>query len=260
MVKSYKNISKDELALLSRAEYESVTFLTKDYVRKIYPDLIKAANILNRLTKKGRLIQIERGKYFIVPLRAPNQFWSPNEFIVADFWMKDVPYYIGYFTMYNYWGLTEQISQKVFILNTKKSLSKTIAGVNYQAIKIASDKYYGTTKITIDGKQIVVSDKERTLVDLIFNPISSWDEVLKIYKDNLNKVDLDKLISYIIKFPVGSVRKRAGYILETSGCPDKYLNKIKKSLGNKASYDCFNPFKKTRFGTINKEWALILNG
>jgi predicted transcriptional regulator of viral defense system len=162
--------------------------------------------------------------------------------------------------MYNYWGFTDQISQKVIILNTKKSLSKIIAGVSYQAIKIASDKYYGTTKITIDGNQIVVSDKERTLVDLIFNPISSWEEVQKIYKNNLNKVDLDKLSSYIIKFPVGSVRKRAGYILETSGCPDKYLNKIKKSLGNKSSYDCFNPFKKTRFGTINKEWGLILNG
>ena len=260
MNKNYRNISKDELALLSRAEYDSVSFLTKEYVRKVYPQASRAWKILTTLTKKGRLIQLERGKYFIVPIKAPDQYWSPNEFIVADFWMKDIPYYIGYFTMYNYWGFTDQIPQKVFILNTRKSVSKTIANVKYQAVKIAPNKYYGTTKITIEGRQIVISDKERTLVDLICNPISSWEEVQNIYKKNLRKIDVGTLIDYLVKFPAGSVRKRAGYMLEKIGCPAKYLNKIKSTLGNGSSYVCFNPFKKSRTGAINKEWGLILNG
>ncbi len=99
---NYSSLSKDELLLISRAEYEKCKLITNEFATKVFGDSRKAANTVDRLRKKGRLIQLERGKYILVPIKAPNQMWTPNELVVASLWMGDAPYYVGYFTMYNY--------------------------------------------------------------------------------------------------------------------------------------------------------------
>ena len=93
-INEYKGLSKAELALLSRAEYENVKLITGKYVQSITGNKNKSASMLSRLAGKGRLLQISRGKYFIVPLRAPKQMWSPNEFVAAKYWVNCGEYYI----------------------------------------------------------------------------------------------------------------------------------------------------------------------
>ena len=255
----YKSLSKDELYLISRAEFERKKLITTEYVRKIFCDAKKSTNILNRLTKKGRFIQLEKGKYILVPIKAPSQLWTPNEFVAAKFWMGDVPYYIGYFTMYNYWGFTEQIPQTIFVLNTKKSRTKIIGNVRYKAVKIDERKYYGIKKIKIDDEVVCISDKERTLVDFIYNPIGSFDNIKKVLKSKLPEINMDRFIKYLTSFPVVSVRKRAGYILEQLDTKKSYLRRIQKVLGNESTYTLFNPSETSRKGRVNKKWKIIVN-
>jgi predicted transcriptional regulator of viral defense system len=255
----YKSLSKDELYLISRIEYEKKRLITTQYVREIFGDAKKAANILNRLTQKERFIQIEKGKYILVPIKAPNQLWVPNEFILAKLWMGDTPYYIGYFTMYNYWGFTEQVPQTVFVLNTKKSRTKIIGNVRYKAVKIDKRKYYGIKKIKIDDETVCISDKERTLVDFIYNPIGSFENVKKVLDDNLRQINTDRFVKYLISFPVVSVRKRAGYILEQLNCRNSYLKKIQKTIGSEKTYSLLDPSKPSRKGKLNKDWRIIVN-
>lgn len=256
----YKSLSKDELYLISRIEYEKKRLITTEYVRKIFGDAKKAANMLNRLTQKGRFIQIEKGKYILVPIKAPNQLWTPNEFITAKLWMGDTPYYIGYFTMYNYWGFTEQVPQTVFVLNTKKSLTKIIGNLRYKAVKIDKRKYYGINEMKIDDETVCISDKERTLVDFIYNPIGSFENVKKVLDDSLRQINMDRFVKYLISFPVVSIRKRAGYILEQLNCRNSYLKKIKKTIGSEKTYSLLDPSKPSRKGKLNKDWRIIVNG
>jgi len=256
---TYSSLSKDELLLISRAEYESRKLITNDFTKKVFGDAKKAANTVDRLRKKGRLIQLERGKYILVPIKAPNQLWTPNELVVASLWMGNAPYYIGYFTMYNYWGFTEQVPQTVFILNTKKSRTKKIGDTRYKAIKIKSNKYYGVEKIKIEDVEIVISDRERTLVDFIYSPIGSFEIIKLVIEQNIQKIDAQKFIKYLIQFPEVSVRKRAGYILEQLDYPRGLLDKLKKSLGRQGTHVVLNVFNKSRRGKINKDWGIIVN-
>jgi len=257
---NYKGLSKDEIYLISRSDFEKQKLITKEYTEKLFGSSKKVANILDRLTRKGRLIQIERGKYIVVPIKAPNQLWVPNEYITAKLWMGDIPYYIGYFTMYNYWGFTEQIPQTMFVLNTKKSCTKTIGNVRYKAIKIDKRKYFGIKTVKIEDDFVCISDKERTLVDFIYKPIGSFGNVERILKDNLNKIDIEKFIRYLIAFPVLSVRKRAGYFLEKLNCRKSSLKKLQKTIGNKTSYVALNPSSSSRKGKVNKDWRIIIDG
>ena len=259
MKNGYKSLSKDELYLISRAEFEKQKLITTQFVQKLFPDKNKASRVLVFLTQKGRLIRIEKGKYILVPIKAPNQQWMPNEFVITDLWMGGTPYYIGYFTMYNYWGFTEQVPRTIFVLNTVKSCKKEISGIRYEAVKINPRKYYGIEKIKVEDQDVCISDKERTLVDFACNPLGSIRNFEMALKDSLNSIDIGKFVRYLIKFPVVSVRKRAGFLLKRSGCQDKALEPLRKSIGEKRVLALLDPYSQTRKGKINNEWKIIVN-
>ena len=256
---NYKNLLKDEIYLISRAEFERQKVITTQFAQKLFTDKNKASKTLASLTRKNWLIRLEKGKYVVVPLKAPNQKWMPNEFVVAALWMGDTPYYIGYFTMYNYWGFTEQIPRTIFVLNPAKSRKITIGNISYQAVKIDQRKYYGIQKIKIDDQEVCISDKERTLVDFAFNPLGSMRNFETALKENISEIDLKNFVLYLKKFPVVSVLKRAGFLLEEMGCENKYLNDLKTSIGKQKTFVVLNPFNKSRKGAVNKEWQIIAN-
>ena len=258
--KGYSELSKDAVYLLSRSEFEKQKVITTKYAVKVLGSYRKAASMLGALAKRNRLIQLRRGRYLLVPLKAPNQLWMPNEYVVAALWMDEVPYYIGYVSMYNYWGFTEQIPQSVTVLNTMKEWKRNIKNIKYIAVKISPRQMYGIKKIRIDEEDICISDKERTLVDFIFKPMGSWENVQAVINGQIGKIDIQKFIRYLIKFPVAAVRKRAGLMLERAGVPQKDLAELKKSIGAKNTYINFNPFVKSRKGKVNQCWKVIING
>ena len=259
MKSGYKNLSKDELYLISRAEFEKQKLITTPFVQKLFPDKNKASRVLFFLAKKGRLLKIEKGKYVLVPIKAPNQQWMPNEFILAALWMGTAPYYIGYFTMYNYWGFTEQIPRTIFVLNTAKSRKTVIQGIRYEAVKIDPGKYYGVQKIKIEDQEVCISDKERTLVDFAYNPLGSMRNFESALQTALKEIDVEKFIRYLKQFPVVSVRKRAGFLLRELGCGNKALEGLRKSLGTTRTFVLLNPFNPARQGKLDKEWQVIVN-
>jgi len=258
--KGYSELSKDAVYLLSRSEFEKQKVITTKYAVKVLGSYRKATSMLGALAKRNRLIQLRRGRYLIVPLKAPNQLWMPNEYVIASLWMDEIPYYIGYSSMYNYWGFTEQIPQSVTVLNTMKEWIRNIKNIKYVAVKVSSRKMYGIKKTKIDEEDISISDKERTLVDFIFKPMGSWENVQAVINEQIGKIDLPKFIRYLIKFPVVAVRKRAGVMLEKAGVSPKDLTKLKKSIGAKNTYVIFNPFIKSRKGKVDQDWKVIING
>lgn len=255
----YSSLSKDELYLISRAQYERQQLITNEFASRLFRDAQRTAAVLDTLARKGRLLQLQRGKYLLVPIKAPNQQWSPNEFMVAALWMGDIPYYIGYFTMYNYWGLTEQIPQTIFIVNLKKNVKKTIGGVKYEAFKVDEKKYFGVQKVTVEDTDICISDKERTLVDFIYKPIGAFSNIPTVIKENIGQIDMEKFAGYLTRFPVVAVRKRGGFFLEEIGCNNSILEKLQKSIECDNSYIVLDPTNKSRKGKINKEWNIIVN-
>ncbi|OQA04283.1 MAG: hypothetical protein BWY69_00039 [Planctomycetes bacterium ADurb.Bin401] len=254
----YAGISKDELYLISRAEYEKQKLITTDFAKKLFGNLTKASYILTCLTKKGRLLQLQRGKYLLIPIKAPNQQWSFNELVLAALWMEGIPYYIGFYTMYNYWGFTEQVPQTVFVLNTKRSCKKKIGQILFRAVKIDELKYYGVQKIKIENETVCISDKERTLVDFLNNPVGS-QSVENTLRLGIKQIDIEKFIKYLLKFPIAAVRKRAGYLLEKIGAEPKMLKRLQKSIVDDNTYVVLDPRKKNRKGSVSKEWRIIVN-
>ena len=112
----------------------------------------------------------------------------------------------------------------------------------------------------MEGQDISISDKERTLADFIFRSMGSWENVQSVINAQINSLDISKLISYLIKYPSAAVRKRGGLLLEKAGVCRDDLNILKKSIGGKNTFTGFNPFISSRKGKVNTEWKLIING
>ena len=256
---NYPDLRKEELYLISRAEYEKLKLITTAFARKLFPQPQVAAAVLDSLSRKGRLIQLQRGKYFLVPIKAPNQHWTPNEYVVAALWMGKIQYYIGYFTMYHYWGFTEQIPQTIFILNTARNAEAKIGNTSYRAIKIGSSRVYGIQNLEIEGEIVAISDKERTLVDFIHRPIGSYENVSSTLTKIVPSVDFGKLVDYIGRFPILSLRRRAGYLLEKIGFGGKELDGLKIVLGPGSTYVVLDPTLKSRKGKVDRSWGIIVD-
>ena len=117
----------------------------------------------------------------------------------------------------------------------------------------------GQETISIKGKDVIVSSKERTLIDLIdYNKpvggIEAAADILKRFVEE-KKCDIKKLIDYTVRFPKIKTRKRIGLILENAGVRDALLKPIEKSIKRTSLIS----FTNNRKGTINEKWRAIVN-
>jgi predicted transcriptional regulator of viral defense system len=161
--------------------------------------------------------------------------------------------------MYNYYNFTSQQFQTVYVLNSRISRERTIAGLSFKFIKIAAQRFYGLEEIDINGKKAVVSSRERTLVDLFYysKPVGGPNAAINILNRTIKsgKCDVKKLIEYTVKFPVIKTRKLIGLTLEKYGVNEKVLAPLIKSVKNTSLIS----FTGNRKGKINEKWRVIVS-
>ena len=213
-------------------------------------DSLKIA--LHRLEQKGKIERIEKGKYLIIPLGAEKGKYTLHEFVIGSLLIDS--YSIAYWSVLNYYGLTEQIPTTVFIQTTarKKNQNITVFGIEYKIIKIREPKYFGIKKEWIEETQINITDKEKTIIDCLDKPQYAGGviEVTKALKNNT--FDNKKLASYAQRIGNSGVIRRLGYLCE--------LLSIKINLPklNTRNYLLLDPTMPEK-GPKSAKWKLIIN-
>lgn len=250
-----------ETEVVARLSYEKTTVITKEQLEKLFGKSVLVRQIIYQLKKKGILKPITKGVYYYSPLEAGPAGVRINEFLIPPILFPKNNYYVGYSNMYNYYGFTDQIFQTFYVLNTSRQSERAICGIPFKLIKISPKRMYGLKNIKISGSQIIVSDRERTLVDLIYFPdsIGGFKKAFTILKREASsgKTDIKKLIKYAKSFPAISTRKRIGYILDRSDVPEKILAPIRKSVENTSLITLYG--SKSRKGTIDNKWKVIID-
>ncbi|MFH0926440.1 MAG: type IV toxin-antitoxin system AbiEi family antitoxin [bacterium] len=182
-----------------------------------------------------------------------------NEFLIPSFFFPKDNYYIGYSTMFNYYNFTDQQFQTIYVLNPTLCQEKIIAGLSFKFVKIPSKRMYGLERINIKGREVVISSKERTLIDLVYynKPVGGIKVAIEILKKFVKekKCNLKKLIEYAVMFPNIKTRKQIGLTLEKVGVPEAILRPLKKSVKDTSLIS----FSDSRKGAINEDWRVIIN-
>ena len=249
-----KGLSKKESYLLSYlAESRKSIFALSDVVKVLDCSYEHAKVIVERLAKKKWIVRIIKGRYLIVPLTAGVRGdHTEHEFIVATFFE---PCYIAYWTALNYYGFTEQVPNKIFVVTRKRIRDKEILGVKFKFVNISEKKFFGFNDISISNVRVKISDKEKTIVDCLDKPkyCGGMGEITKGIFFAKDEIDFEKLTDYTMKICNNAAMKRLGFVLDFLGMDSKNLE---SKISN--SYSILDPTKE-KTGKYNPKWKLLLN-
>ena len=259
-----KNTSKifgnNEINIIARLSYEKKVIVSNRELEQMF-NMSESARkkIVFRLKNKDVLTPVKRGIYIFSPLEAGPQGRAIDELLIPPLYFTDNNYYIGYATMYNYYGFTDQVFQTVYVLNTSFTKDKVIAGIQYKFLKVPEARMYGLKTVQINDTEVMISNKEKTLVDLVYfnKPIGGIERALEIVKNVIdnNDIDIKKIIIYATRFPNITLRKRFGVLLEELNITEKLLQPLIKSVENTS----VSSLTGSRKGTLNKKWRVIVN-
>ncbi|CAG0995799.1 hypothetical protein METP3_02940 [Methanosarcinales archaeon] len=207
---------------------------------------------LSRMEKEGWIERIEKGKYLLIPLGARKGGYTINEFVIGSQLVK--PAVISYWSALNYHGFTEQIPNTVFIQTTarKKEQDIEIFGVRYKIVRIKGKKLFGFEKVWIDNVAILITDREKTIVDCLDKPqyCSGIAEAAKALHGDL---DIEKLKRYSIDIGNSAVIKRLGILCDKMGI------KVDVEPGSiSGNYPLLDPSMHGN-GILNRKWKIREN-
>ncbi|TRZ88598.1 MAG: transcriptional regulator [Methanosarcinales archaeon] len=259
LTENRKSLSKTESYLLSKLSEDGIEIFTiKDTADVLQKSYVQSRKIISNLKAKKWIEKIEAGKYLIMPLSAGvKPKYTEHEFVIGSKLIE--PYYIAYWSALNYYHLTEQIPFSVFIATTKRKSNRKILDVNYLFVTLSKKKFFGYTTVNIAGKNILISEKEKTIADCLDHPEYCGDitEVAKALKTE--GLSFRKIIDHAKKMGNATITKRLGYLSELLDI--KLDEELKKTLLKNISkgYSVLDPSIKSRKGKNNEKWKLLIN-
>lgn len=257
---TFSGLGAKEAEFVARLTYEKKTILSAADIAGLLPPGYKYRNqLVYTLKQKKILTPIKRGFYVFTPLEALPTGLRVNEFLIPPLFFPWKDYYIGYSTMFNYYGFTDQLFQTVYVLNTSMFRERTICGASFKFLKVSKDRMYGIETIQVDGTDVKVSSKERTLVDLVYfnRPVGGVERAIEILTRIVRekRCDVAKLVEYASLFPNVTVRKRIGIVLEWLGIDKTILAPLAESVKRTA----VSSFTASRRGALSKTWRVIVD-
>lgn len=261
MVTRELKLGRMELTLLFTLEKEAKSVFKIEDARRILkssPASIK--NILYRLRNKKRIEEIERGKYLLIPARSGIEGkWAETPFLIAPELVQ--PYYIGFWSALNYWGMTEQVPNVTYITTTKRKKRKELryGPINFEFITLSKKRFFGMVQEKIEDRTFNVSSREKTVVDCLLYPqyCGGIDEVIKGIWEIQSELSFEKVFDYSKKVGVDVVTRRIGYILELLGIKTEIADKIAKT--NPKGFMWLDPIGSKKILGYSKKYGLIIN-
>lgn len=116
-----KGLSEKEMEIVSFLEFEKKYFFTREDIASFFSSYNQTRHTLHKLIQKGRIINLNRNKYYLIPIKAKSGKWVENSFTLVDEVMNGRDYFIGGWASANYWGLTEQVPMKIEVFTTKRN-------------------------------------------------------------------------------------------------------------------------------------------
>jgi predicted transcriptional regulator of viral defense system len=229
----HKNISYQSNNLLA-------FFLNKSKLYFTYMEVLEALQgiapnaarqLLSDMAKRGLLMRIRNGLYYIIPFDQDPETFMPDWHLLAGPLTKGYDYYIGYYSALQLHQLITQPSLTEMIVTNhqlKPAITK-VRNVTFQFIYHNQTHFFGSTEAWIDSfAKVICSDLEKTFVDCLFKPEYGGGivEIGKALYRARSTIDFEKLFEYCKRFNSQAVIKRLGFLLELLKIGEPIIEKL----------------------------------
>ncbi len=217
--------------------------------------------LLSDMTKRGLLMRLKNGVYYIIPHQADAKTFMPDWHLITNYLVNKAPHYIGYYSALQIHNLITQPSLKEqIVVSTQVKPSKIqIKNVQFQFIYHNEKHFFGTQKIWIDSyTKVICSDLEKTIIDCLFKPEYAGGivEIAKAIYTSKDKIKFKKLLDYAILFDSQAVIKRLGFLLEILNIKTPIIEDLKKLKS--ASYIALDT-ELPKLGKHISRWSIMQN-
>jgi len=155
-------ISKKEMEVIANLEFEQRYFFTRKDIQRFFETNQHLSDFIFGLKKKGRVIKLNREKYYLIPIKARSGGWSEHPFIVTDEICNGKEYVIGGWAAAKYWNMTEQIPAQIDIYTTKRQGTYHIMNTRFVFHRTTTHKINTGVKKEIEKHPFLIISKEET--------------------------------------------------------------------------------------------------
>jgi len=250
--------------LLTLASQGKQIFSTDDAQAVVRDDRHQVNKLLARLSDKRWVLRLRRGLYLILPFEAGIQgAYSVHPFRIVPHLAKS--HAIAYWTALHHYGYTEQIPGTIFVSTTAEPSSATLTieelGLTYHFVTLVPYKFFGHRRIWIDGQDVTITDRAKTVVDCLDHPeyCGGIVETAKGLYESLDGAEVSPqlLTEYAKRMQNRTIFKRMGYLAELLDLP--VGGEIKRwHVARSAGYSRLDPLAGNH-GPHNSRWQLRLN-
>ena len=250
--------------LLTLASQDRQVFTTADAHAAVGGARQRVNKMLAHLSEKRWVLHLRRGLYLILPFEAGIKgTYTVHPFRIVPY--LATPYAIAYWTALHHYGYTEQIPGTVFVATTAGQASTVLTveelGLTYRLVTLVPHKFFGHQRIWIEGQQVIITDKTKTIVDCLDHPehCGGIIEAAKGLHESLTKADVlpRSLTEYAGRMQNRAILKRLGYLAELLGLPvGEEVARWQAALP--AGYSRLDPLAGDR-GPYDSRWQLRLN-
>lgn len=217
--------------------------------------------LLSDMTKRGLLMRLKEGVYFIIPYEAESESFMPDWHLVAQCLVRDADYYIGYYSALHIHNLITQPSLKEQIVVSKQFRPSVIRikNVPFQFIYHNEKHFFGMKKMWIDNfNQVQCSDLEKTIIDCLFKPDYAGGivEIARAMHTSKSQIQFNRLLEYAKRFKSQAVVKRLGFLLEILEIHSEITDHLQKMRS--ASYVVLDT-ELPKQGKMISRWSIIQN-
>jgi len=193
---------------------------------------------IHRMIKQGKIKRVTKGIYTT----------SNDIFTIAS--NIHYPGYISFLSASYRFGFTETIPRLISVVTSKKHKSIEFSGYTIEFISMKSP--WGYHKEGKGTDVSFVADVEKLMLDAFLKPKSMGNfEEIEILFRRSEKINVEKICSYLKKLNSNKIYRLVGYLLE------KHQNLDLSGLFPlDKNYYYLNPFKKGK--KLNKKWRLLL--
>lgn len=261
-----------EARSLSRAEAKIILSLEAQGRELITLDEITGAAGASRgygrklafgLVRKGWLERTRRGVYLLNPSRhGPDAIPDTDPFRVGSL-LAD-PYYFGFATAAEVHGVFPQAGRVYYIVSPVRIGTRRFGTSRFRGVLLPRARFFGTETRERRGRTIVVSDLERTILDVVNRPslaggMSGVGQILSLSKP---RIDWSRLAEYLERYGNRSLTRRLGYLADRvrpSLRPPGSWARATRASPTEPFVPLGPPSRYGRRGPHDERWRIIAN-
>jgi predicted transcriptional regulator of viral defense system len=162
---------------------------------------------LSRMVDQGRAVRLWRDAYTV----------HRDPLLVAS--RLALPSYISLWYALGHHGMTLQVPHEIAVLTTMRTFRKGIdfMGTRIAFIRIAPRHLFGFEKLAVKGLEVFMATPEKALVDAVLLRRISTSEVFSMMEENLDALEVPKIVDHVLRAGSGVLAKRMGYMLDALG-------------------------------------------